>query len=101
MAAALAREIGGSICRRSASVRTGPGTKFVTQSVNLTMDSKALQFTDQAGQQLGQQYNNVTASGAWRGPIALDKAYYSTSFQGSRQMSDLQTLINTDAYALQ
>ena len=65
------------------------------------MDSKALQFTNQAGQQLGQQYNNLTASGAWRGPIALDKAYYSTSLQGSRQTSDLQTLINTDAFALQ
>ena len=83
------------------ALRTSPGTNFVTQSVHLTMDSKALQFTDQAGQQLGQQYNNVTASGAWRGPIALDKAYYSTSFQGSRQMSDLQTLINTDSLALQ
>ena len=83
------------------SLRTSPGTNFVTQSVHFTMDSKALQFTDQAGQQLGTQYNNVTASGAWRGPIALDKAYYSTSLQGSRQMSDLQTLINTDAFALQ
>ncbi len=83
------------------ALRTSPGTNFVTQSVHFTMDSKALQFTDQAGQQLGTQYNNVTASGAWRGPIVLDKAYYSTSLQGSRQMSDLQTLINTDAYALQ
>lgn len=83
------------------SLRTSPGTNFVTQSVHFTMDSKALQFTDQAGQQLGTQYNNVTASGAWRGPIALDKAYYSTSLQGSRQMSDLQTLINTDSLALQ
>lgn len=83
------------------SLRTSPGTNFVTQSVHFTMDSKALQFTDQAGQQLGTQYNNLTASGAWRGPISLDKAYYSTSLQGSRQMSDLQTLVNTDAYALQ
>src|SRR4051812_17818253 len=84
------------------SLRTSPGTNFVQQSVHLTMDSKALQFTDQAGQQLGQQYNNVTASGAWRGPLVLDKAYYSTSFQGSRQMSDLQTLINyqTDSVGL-
>src|ERR1041385_2779203 len=83
------------------ALRTSPGANFVTQSVHLTMDAKQLQFTDQAGQQLGQQYNNLTASGAWRGPISLDKAYYSTSLQGSRQMSDLQTLINTDAYALQ
>jgi hypothetical protein len=83
------------------SLRTAPGTNFVQQSVHLTMDSKALQFTDQAGQQLGTQYNNVTASGAWRGPITLDRAYYSTSLQGSRQMSDLQTLLNTDSIALQ
>jgi len=83
------------------ALRTSPGTNFVTQTVHLTMDTKALQFTDAAGQQLGQQYNNLTASGAWRGPIVLDKAYFSTSLQGSRQMSDLQTLINTDSLALQ
>jgi hypothetical protein len=83
------------------ALRTNPGTNFVQQSVHFTVDSKALQFTDQAGQQLGTQYNNVTASGAWRGPIALDKAYYSTSLQGSRRTSDLQTLFNTDQYALQ
>src|SRR3954463_729856 len=83
------------------SLRTNPGTNFVQQSVHLTMDSKSLQFTDQAGQQLGTQYNNITGSGAWRGPITLDKAYFSTSAQASRQMSDLQSLLNTDAYALQ
>src|SRR5205814_2381894 len=50
------------------SLRTSPGTNFVQQTVHITMDSKALQFTDQAGQQLGQQYNNVTftANGSWR-----------------------------------
>src|SRR3954463_4080147 len=83
------------------SLRTNPGTNFVQQSVHLTMDSKSLQFTDQAGQQLGTQYNNITGSGAWRGPITLDKAYFSTSAQASRRTSDLQTLINTDPFALQ
>ena len=83
------------------SLRTSPGTNFVTQTVRFTAEPSTLQFTDQAGQQLGTQYNNATASGAWRGPIAMDKAYFSTSLQGSRRMQDLQTLLNTDAFALQ
>ncbi|HET9423937.1 MAG TPA: carboxypeptidase-like regulatory domain-containing protein [Gemmatimonadaceae bacterium] len=83
------------------ALRTAPGTNFVTQTVRFTAEPQVLQFTDQAGQQLGTQYNNFTASGAWRGPITLDKLYFSTSLQGSRRMQDLQTLLNTDAYALQ
>jgi hypothetical protein len=83
------------------SLRTAPGTNFVQQSVHFTLQPEVLQFTDQAGQQLGTQYNNFTGSAAWRGPIVFDKAYYSTSIQGSRRMQDLQTLLNTDAFALQ
>jgi hypothetical protein len=82
------------------ALRTASGTNFVTQTLRMTIEPQALQFTDQAGQQLGTQYNNFTASGAWRGPIRMDKAYFSTSFQGSRRLQDLQTLLNTDAYAL-
>jgi hypothetical protein len=82
------------------ALRTAGGTNFVTQSVRFTLEPQVLQFTDNAGQQLGTQYNNFTASGAWRGPIKMDKLYYSTSIQGSRRMQDLQTLLNTDALAL-
>jgi hypothetical protein len=83
------------------ALRTAPGTNFVQQTVRFTLEPQALQFTDAAGQQLGTQYNNFTASGAWRGPITLDKMYFSTSLQGSRRIQDLQTLLNTDEYALQ
>ena len=82
------------------ALRTAAGTNFVTQTVRMTLEPQMLQFTDNAGQQLGTQFNNFTASGAWRGPIKMDKLYYSTSFQGSRRMQDLQTLLNTDALAL-
>lgn len=83
------------------ALRTASGTNFVTQTVRMTLEPQQLQFTDAAGQQLGTQFNNFTASGAWRGPIKLDKMYFSTSLQGSRRMRDLQTLLNTEAYALQ
>jgi hypothetical protein len=83
------------------ALRTAAGTNFVTQTVRFTAEPELLQFTDVAGQQLGTQYNNFTASGAWRGPIKMDKLYYSTSAQGSRRFSDLQTLLNTDVLALQ
>ena len=83
------------------ALRTAPGTNFVTQTVRFTLEPQQLQFTDAAGQQLGTQYNNFTASGAWRGPIKMDKMYFSTSLQGSRRFQDLQTLLNTDPLALQ
>ena len=82
------------------ALRTAAGTNFVTQTVRFTAEPQVLQFTDNAGQQLGTQYNNFTASGAWRGPIKMDKLYYSTSVQGSRRLQDLQTLLNTDGVAL-
>src|ERR1041385_5847645 len=81
------------------ALRTAAGTNFVTQTVRLTLEPQLLQFTDNAGQQLGTQYNNFTASGAWRGPLKMDKLYYSTSLQGSRRTQDLQTLLNTDGVA--
>jgi hypothetical protein len=83
------------------ALRTAPGTNFVTQTVRFTLEPQELQFTDVAGQRLGTQYNNFTASGAWRGPIRMDKLYYSTSLQGSRRFQDLQTLLNTDVLALE
>ena len=83
------------------ALRTAAGTNFVTQTVRFTAEPEMLQFTDNAGQQLGTQYNNFTTSAAWRGPIKMDKLYYSTSVQGSRRFSDLQTLLNTDVLALQ
>src|SRR3954471_2091575 len=83
------------------ALRTAAGTNFVTQTVRLTAEPEQLQFTDAAGQQLGTQYNNFTASGAWRGPIKMDKLYYSTSAQGSRRFQDLQTLLTTDLSALE
>jgi hypothetical protein len=82
------------------AIRTAGGTNFVTQSIRFSLEPSALQFTDAAGQQLGTQYNNFVASGAWRGPIKMDKLYFATSLQGSRRIQDLQTLLNTDALAL-
>lgn len=82
------------------ALRTAPGTNFITQTVRFTLEPQTLQFTDNAGQQLGTQYNNFTASGAWRGPIKMDKLYFSSSLQGSRRFQDLQTLLNTDQLAL-
>jgi hypothetical protein len=83
------------------ALRTASGTNYVIQTLRLTLEPQTLQFTDRAGQLLGTQYNNFTASGAWRGPIKMDKLYFSTSFQGSRRFQDLQTLLNTDALALE
>jgi hypothetical protein len=83
------------------SLRTNSGTNYVTRSVRQTVDAPSLQYTDRVGRQLGQQFTNLQLSGSMSGPITFDKAFYNFSWQLGRRTSDLQTLLNTDAIALQ
>jgi hypothetical protein len=83
------------------SLNTFGGSNFIQRSLHITYDQPHLQWTDRAGSQLGQQFTNVQASGSAGGPIVADKAFYNASFQFGRRSSDLQTLLNTDAFTLQ
>ncbi len=83
------------------NINSGSGSNFIRRSGSLNVDSPKLQWTDRAARALGQQYSNLSLGGALSGPIVMDKAYYSVSYQLGRRANDLQTLMNTDASGLQ
>jgi len=83
------------------ALRTNSGTNYVLRSIHQTVDAPGLQYTDQVGRQLGQQFTNLQLSGSMSGPITYDKAFYNFSYQLGRRSSDLQTLLNTDPFALE
>ncbi|MDB4874208.1 MAG: hypothetical protein JWM41_654 [Gemmatimonadetes bacterium] len=83
------------------ALRTNSGSNYVTRSFHQTVDAPTLQYTDAVGRQLGQQFTNLQLSGSASGPIQLDKAFYSFSWQLGRRTSNLQDLLNTDPLALE
>ena len=83
------------------NVRSRPGSNYIVRSSSLNFDSPHLQWTDPAARSLGQQYQNVSVSGLFSGPIATDKAFFSMAYQAGRRTADLQSLLNTDALGLQ
>ncbi len=82
------------------SVRTRSGTNFKIRTMSLNLDAPQLQWTDAAGRALGQQYTNISLGGLVSGPISLDKAFYSMSYQLGRRSNPLATLLNTDPLGL-
>ena len=82
------------------SIRTRPGTNFITRGVSLNLDSPHLQWSDRATRSLGQEYSNLSLGGALSGPLKFDKAFYNVSYQLGRRANDLQTLLNTDPAGL-
>lgn len=83
------------------SLRTRPGSNFVTRGMSLNVDAPQLQWSDRAGQALGQKYSNLSLGGTMSGPIKMDKTFYNFSYQLGRRANDLQTLLTTDANGLQ
>ena len=58
------------------SIRTRPGSNFITRGMSLNLDAPQMQWTDAAARALGQEYTNVSLGGAISGPITFDKAFY-------------------------
>jgi hypothetical protein len=83
------------------ALRTNSGSNYVTRSLHQTVDAPTLQYTDAIGRSLGQQFTNLQLSGSASGPIRLDRAFYSFSWQLGRRSSNLQDLLNTDPLALE
>ncbi len=83
------------------NVRSRSGSNFVTRSSSLNLDAPALQWTDQAGRALNQEYSNLSLGGSMSGPMQFDESFYNLSFQLGRRGNDLQTLLSTNALGLQ
>ncbi len=83
------------------TIRTRPGSNFMTRGMSLNVDAPQLQWTDRASQSLGQKYSNYSLGGALSGPIKIDKSFYNIAYQLGRRSNDLQSLLNTNAGGLQ
>ena len=83
------------------SARTFSGSNFVNRNLHVTFVNPDMQWASPTTRSLGQQYTNAIASGSASGPLIWNKLFYNTSFQFGRRSSDLQTLLNTDASALE
>ena len=83
------------------ALRTNSGSNYVTRSLHQTVDAPTLQYTDAVGRSLGQQFTNLQLSGSAAGPIQLDKAFYSFSWQLGRRSSNLSDLLNADPLAFE
>ncbi|HEY4219480.1 MAG TPA: carboxypeptidase regulatory-like domain-containing protein [Gemmatimonadaceae bacterium] len=82
-------------------LRLPSGTNYLNQLIHVTEESPMLQGSTPSSAQLGTQYSRQIVSGSWSGPIAVDKAFYSSAFQVSRRASDLSSLASGDAASLQ
>jgi hypothetical protein len=83
------------------TIRSRPGSNFITRGMSLNLDAPQLQWTDRAAQALGQQYTNISLGGLAAGPLVMDKAFYSISYQLGRRANDYQNLLNTGPLGLQ
>jgi hypothetical protein len=83
------------------SLRTRPGSNYITRGASLNLDSPHMQWTDRASSALAQQYSNISLGGLVSGPIVFDKAYYNVAYQLGRRASDLSTMLSTSPLGLQ
>jgi len=83
------------------TLRTRPGSNFITRGMSLNLDAPQMQWTDRAAQALGQQYSNISLGGLAAGPIVMDKAFYNVSYQLGRRANDYQSLLNTGPLGLE
>jgi hypothetical protein len=82
------------------SLRTRPGSNFITRGMSLNLDSPRTQWTDPAARALGQEYMNASLGGAASGPISFDKTFYNIAWQLGRRANDYQNLMDTDPVGL-
>lgn len=82
------------------SLRLTPGSNYLTRSVHATVDAPALQETTPIAQRLGTLYDQQVVSGVVSGPVVLDKAFYSFSYQVTHRASELTSLSSEDPTSL-
>src|SRR5688500_14622307 len=82
------------------SLRTRPGSNFLTRGMSLNLDAPQTQWTDAAARALGQEYTNASLGGAVSGPSSFDKTFYNRSWQLGRRANDYHNLLETDPVGL-
>ena len=82
------------------SLRTRPGSNFITRGMSFNFDSPQTQWTDPVARSLGQEYMNASLGGAASGPISFDRTFYNIAWQLGRRANDYQNLLDTDPMGL-
>jgi hypothetical protein len=82
------------------SLRTRPGSNFITRGMSFNLDAPQTQWTDAAARALGQEYTSASLGGALSGPITFDKTFYNVAYQLGRRSNDYQNLLDTDPVGL-
>ncbi len=77
------------------------GSNASARLVHLTLDDRFLQWTTPTAAALGDENRDLIVSGTASGPIVVDRASYSTSYQVSHDTRDLVTLNSANASSLQ
>ena len=83
------------------NLRSGSGSNFLNRGVSIVTNTPQLQWTDRAAQALGTEFTNISLGGLASGPIKLNKAFYSVSYQLDHNARANQTLLNTGTLGLQ
>ncbi len=83
------------------NLTSGSGSNFTTRGINVVTSSPYLQWTDRAANALGTKYTNVSVGGLTSGPLQLNKAFYSLSYQLDHRTNTNPTLLNTTSLGLQ
>jgi len=68
------------------------GSVYISRPVSITLDARALQYTDPTSNALGQKYSSVIAGMGSRGSFLRDKMQYSFAVDLSHRASDFASL---------
>jgi hypothetical protein len=82
------------------SIRTLPGSNFSRRGMSHNNILPPLEWTDATAAAQAQKFTNVRLGGNAAGPIVMNEAFYNTSYNVSRRMSDARTLLNTNPFGL-
>ncbi len=83
------------------NLRSSSGSNFRSRGISLVTNTPQTQWTDRAAQALGTEFTNISLGGLASGPIKLNKAFYSVSYQIDHNARANRTLLNTGALGLQ
>jgi hypothetical protein len=77
-----------------------PGTNFSSRQASSNARAPGLEFADDVAQAQNQKFTNILFGSGLRGPIKMDRHFYNTSFDVSRNFKDLPSLLNTSPLGL-
>ena len=82
------------------SVRSSPGSNFITRAFSGTLHTPQMQWSDPGGQRFALAYRDATIGGLLAGPISQNRVFYTLSYQVDWRSREIHSLLNADALRL-